>query len=130
VDINSGRYKDKLINYWQIQLFIFLTFHILCCICISGWLIYVVLYLYILVFVITWSSMAQESWNMLEINYRLFGVLPKKVHFSLISVIEHTVFTEEYVFLNCIHTGNMSRWNFRNLSRLIITTDNGRFQVY
>jgi hypothetical protein len=39
------------------------------------------LYLYILVFVITWSSLAQESWNLLQINYRLLGVLPKKVHF-------------------------------------------------
>jgi hypothetical protein len=43
---------------------------------------------------------------MLEINYRLLEVLPKKVHFCFISVIVHTVFTEEYVFLNCIHTGN------------------------
>jgi len=33
-------------------------------------------------------------------------------------VIEHAVFTEENIFLNCIHTGNMGRWNFRNLSRL------------
>jgi hypothetical protein len=133
VDTNSGRYKDELINYWQIQLFIFLTFYILCCICISGWLIYAVLYLYVLVFVIIWRSLAQESWNMLEINYRLLGFLPKKVHFvhfCLISVVEHTVFTEEYVFLNCIHTGNMSRCNFRNLSRLITTTDNGQFQVH
>jgi hypothetical protein len=79
------------------------------------------MYLYILVFVITWSSLAQESWNMLEINYGLLGVLPKKVHFCLIPVTEHTVFTEEYVFHNCIHKGNMSRWNFRNLSRLITT---------
>jgi len=46
---------------------------------------------------------------MLEINYRLLGFLPKKAHFCLIPVIEHTVFTEEYVFLNCIHKGNMSR---------------------
>jgi len=63
-------------------------------------------------------------------QFRLLGFLPKKVHFCLISVTEHTVFTKEYIFLNCSHTGNMSRQNFRNLSRLITTTDNGKFQVH
>lgn len=42
-------------------------------------------------------------------QFRLLDFLPEEVHFCLISVIEHNVFTEEYVFLNCIHTGNMSR---------------------
>lgn len=83
------------------------------------------MYLYIPVFVFTWSSlvMAQERLKLVSDQVQTIGGSPYKCAFCLICVTEHTVFTEEYVFLNCIHTGNMNRWNFRNFSRLITTTD-------